>query len=130
MKLTTALVFGLFVALTLARGTADQAQAPVPARPDRSPALSPSESMKTIQLPPGYRLELVASEPMIQDPVVIDWDAEGRLWAVEMPGYMIDIKATGEHEPIGRLSCSRTWTTMAGWTAGRCLPTGSSSRVR
>ena len=59
--------------------------------------------MKTMHLPPGYRLELVASEPMVLDPVVIDWDAEGRLWVVEMPGYMIDIQATRELEPLGRV---------------------------
>src|SRR5687767_5970696 len=60
---------------------------------DESPVLSPADELKTIVMPPGYRLELVASEPLIQDPVVIDWDNEGRLWAVEMPGYMLDIQA-------------------------------------
>ena len=54
-------------------------------------------------MPPGYRLELVASEPIIQDPILIDWDPAGRLWAVELPGYMRDIRASGEYEPIGRL---------------------------
>jgi mono/diheme cytochrome c family protein len=54
-------------------------------------------------MPPGYRLELVAGEPLIQDPVLIDWDPAGRLWAVELPGYMRDIRATGEHDPIGRI---------------------------
>ena len=54
-------------------------------------------------MPPGYRVELVASEPLIQDPVMIDWDGDGRMWAVEMPGYMPDINAKGEHEPIGKI---------------------------
>ena len=54
-------------------------------------------------MPPGYHLELVVSEPMVQDPVVIDWDADGRLWVVEMLGYMNDIQATGEHNPVGRV---------------------------
>ena len=40
---------------------------------------------------------------MVQDPVVIDWDADGRLWVVEMVGYMNDIQATGEHNPVGRV---------------------------
>jgi mono/diheme cytochrome c family protein/glucose/arabinose dehydrogenase len=71
---------------------------------DQSPVLSPEESMKTIVAPPGYRLELVASEPMIQEPVAIDWDADGRLWVVEMPGYMEDMPATTELEPTGRVS--------------------------
>ncbi|MPY90804.1 MAG: hypothetical protein GEU99_23190 [Luteitalea sp.] len=72
------------------------------AHPD-APVLSPAEAMKTFSMPPGYRLELVASEPLIQDPVMIDWDPEGRLWAVEMPGYMRDMTGSGEHDPIGRV---------------------------
>jgi mono/diheme cytochrome c family protein/glucose/arabinose dehydrogenase len=72
---------------------AQQDSAPLPA----------DAAMKTLRLPPGYRVELVASEPMIQDPVVIDWDPDGRLWAVEMPGYMIDIQASNELDPIGRV---------------------------
>ena len=59
--------------------------------------------MKSFVLPPGYRLELVASEPLIQDPVFIDWDPDGRMWAVEMPGYMLDIAASKELEPLGRI---------------------------
>ena len=54
-------------------------------------------------MPPGYHVELVASEPLIQDPVAIDWDTEGRLWAVEMPGFMADITGSNEHDPIGRV---------------------------
>ena len=42
------------------------------AAPDQSPVLSPEEEMKTFFLPPGYRVELVASEPMIEEPVFVD----------------------------------------------------------
>jgi len=35
--------------------------------------LSPQESLKTFNLPKGYHLELVASEPMIKEPVAIAW---------------------------------------------------------
>ena len=66
--------------------------------PEESPPLSPEEALKKFYMPPGYRVELVASEPLIQDPVMIDWDGEGRMWAVEMPGYMPDINAKGEHD--------------------------------
>ena len=72
--------------------------------PDSSPALSPDAEMKTFILPPGYRIELVASEPMIEEPVVIDWDPRGRMWVVEMLGYMQDMPATTEREPSGRIS--------------------------
>jgi glucose dehydrogenase/mono/diheme cytochrome c family protein/glucose/arabinose dehydrogenase len=68
-----------------------------------SPALSPEDALKSFFMPPGYHVELVASEPMIQEPVAIDWDPQGRLWAVEMPGYMNDIAGWDEHDPIGRV---------------------------
>ena len=60
--------------------------------------------MKTFFLPPGYRVELVAAEPMIQEPVLVDFDPQGRLWVVEMIGYMQDMAATTEREPLGRIS--------------------------
>jgi putative membrane-bound dehydrogenase-like protein len=68
-----------------------------------SPALPPEEALKTFYMPPGYRVELVASEPLIQEPVALDWDLDGRLWAVEMPGFMADIRGSNEHDPIGRV---------------------------
>jgi mono/diheme cytochrome c family protein/glucose/arabinose dehydrogenase len=102
-RTTTALIFA-----TIATGLAYQAGRPWPPGlqtvPDESPVYSPEESMKRTVLPPGYRLELVASEPMIQEPVVIDWDPDGRLWVVEMPGYMADMPATTERERTGRIS--------------------------
>ena len=71
--------------------------------PEDSPPLAPDVALTKFAMPPGYRVELVASEPLIQDPVMIDWDGDGRMWAVEMPGYMPDINAKGEHAPIGKI---------------------------
>jgi glucose/arabinose dehydrogenase len=68
-----------------------------------STPLSADEALPTFYMPPGYRLELVASEPLIQEPVAIDWDTDGRLWAVEMPGFMANITGSNEHDPIGRV---------------------------
>jgi len=68
-----------------------------------SPPLSPAEALQTFHMPPGYQVELVASEPLVQEPVAIDWDTDGRLWAVEMPGFMANINGSNEHDPIGRV---------------------------
>ncbi len=66
-----------------------------------SPAyLNPQESMKTIHLQKGYHLELVASEPMINEPVAIAWDGNGRLFVAEMNTYMQDANGTGEGKRI------------------------------
>ena len=72
--------------------------------PDASPALSPEDALKTFYMPPGYHLELVASEPLVQDPIVMDWDPQGRLWVVEMPGFVPDLQAPEPNmEPIGKV---------------------------
>ncbi len=77
---------------------------PVQKVSDESPALSPEAALQTFYMPPGYRLELVASEPMIQDPVWIDEDADGRLWVVEMRGFMPNAAGDNERAPVGRIS--------------------------
>ena len=65
--------------------------------------LSPEESMKKIQLPLGFRVELVASEPMVQEPVALCWDGNGRMYVAEMNTYMKDANATGEMVPTSRI---------------------------
>uniref|UniRef100_UPI003340FAA1 DUF7133 domain-containing protein n=1 Tax=Parapedobacter defluvii TaxID=2045106 RepID=UPI003340FAA1 len=62
--------------------------------------LSPEESMERIYLQPGYRLELVVSEPMIHEPVAIAWDGNGRMFVAEMNTYMQDVNGTGEMAPV------------------------------
>lgn len=48
---------------------------------------SPEESLKALHVKKGFKAELVANEPLVQDPVWIDWDARGRMWVVEMADY-------------------------------------------
>ena len=72
---------------------------------DESPVLSPADALKTFFMPPGYHLELVASEPLVQDPTVIDWDLNGRLWVVEMTGFVKDLQAKEPNlDPIGHVA--------------------------
>ncbi len=49
--------------------------------------LSPKESMKQMVVHPEFRLELVASEPLIRDPVAMAFDENGQLYVVELPQY-------------------------------------------
>lgn len=65
--------------------------------------LSPEESMKTFYLPEGYRVELVASEPMIDEPVTIAWDGNGRMYVAEMNTYMQDVNGTGTNRSISKI---------------------------
>jgi putative membrane-bound dehydrogenase-like protein len=49
--------------------------------------LSPEESKKLIQVPPGFTLELYAAEPDIINPIAMEWDERGRLWVIETVDY-------------------------------------------
>jgi mono/diheme cytochrome c family protein/glucose/arabinose dehydrogenase len=69
-----------------------------------SPAKTPDEELATFELSPGLQIQLVAAEPLVQDPVVITFDPDGRLWVVEMRGFMPDIDGKGEKERVGRIS--------------------------
>jgi mono/diheme cytochrome c family protein/glucose/arabinose dehydrogenase len=64
--------------------------------PDPTPK-SPEEEMKHIYTPPGYHLQLVASEPMVSAPVAIAWDGDGKMYVAELNTYMLDVNGTGEH---------------------------------
>lgn len=58
-----------------------------PKRADLPPPLSPQESLKAIRTKADLTVEVVASEPLIESPVAIDWDAQGRMWVCEMYDY-------------------------------------------
>jgi putative membrane-bound dehydrogenase-like protein len=66
-----------------------------------SPPLSPSESAAKTHVRDGYVLELVAAEPMVMDPVAIDWGADGKLWVAEMADYPYGMD--GQGKPGGRI---------------------------
>ena len=70
MKLRLVTFAAIAVAAVLVRA-ADSAES---AKPPGPPYLSPAESAKLVQLPPGYHLELVLSEPDIREPVVSVFD--------------------------------------------------------
>ncbi|MCO8121259.1 neutral/alkaline non-lysosomal ceramidase N-terminal domain-containing protein [Stieleria sp. TO1_6] len=53
----------------------------------RSKPIDAEDSARLIQLTEGYEIELVASEPLVQDPINIAFDAKGQLWVVEMGDY-------------------------------------------
>jgi mono/diheme cytochrome c family protein/glucose/arabinose dehydrogenase len=69
----------------------------------QAPVLTPDEALQTFSMPPGFRLELVAAEPMIESPIIIDFDPEGRLWAIEMPAFLPDLSERDSDEPMNRV---------------------------
>ena len=70
---------------------------------DPAPVLSPADALQRFRIAPGFEIELVAAEPLVEDPVAMAWDEYGRLYVVEMRGYMPDAYGTGKDEPVGRV---------------------------
>ncbi|MEQ1861062.1 MAG: c-type cytochrome [Chthoniobacteraceae bacterium] len=68
-----------------------------------APVRSPEEEMQTFKIAPGYRVELVASEPLVHNPIFFEFDPDGRIWVVEYQGYMRDLAGSGEGDPICRV---------------------------
>ncbi len=75
-----------------------------PDSPPPSIGLSPAASIATMELQPGYSLEPVLTEPFIAEPVMVAFDGNGRMYVAEMRTYMQDAEATGEQEPVSRVS--------------------------
>lgn len=47
----------------------------------------PKDSLAQMEIHPEFRVSLVASEPLVNKVMNIDWDAQGRLWVCETPEY-------------------------------------------
>jgi hypothetical protein len=65
--------------------------------------LSPEQSLQKFVLPEGYYLELVASEPMITEPVAIAWDGNAKMYVAQMETYTQDADGTDTKKPISRV---------------------------
>ncbi len=53
----------------------------------RIPARSPVKAAHTFTLQDGFRMELLASEPLVTDPVALQYDENGLAYVVEMNDY-------------------------------------------
>ena len=78
--------------------------------------LSPEEQRAVFHLPPGFEIQLVASEPDIGQPMQLNFDAAGRLWVTSSVEYPYPVRGegveprdarfpqVGEHAPRDRLT--------------------------
>ncbi|MBM3836720.1 MAG: c-type cytochrome [Verrucomicrobia bacterium] len=53
----------------------------------RIPPTEPARALGTFQVKPGFKMELVAAEPLVVDPIAMSFDENGRLFVVEMIDY-------------------------------------------
>jgi mono/diheme cytochrome c family protein/glucose/arabinose dehydrogenase len=93
-------------ALAQSGDRAGELQAPLPdhLRSPPAPPLKPEDALRSFRLHPGFRVELVAAEPLVFDPVAMSIGADGRIWVVEMRGFMNHIDGSGEDAPVGSIA--------------------------
>ena len=84
--------------------------------------LEPSEAANTFTVLHGFRLDLIAHEPLLRDPVAIAYDENGSMYAVEMTAYPHPERAADQ--ALGRVRLLSDATVMVSSIQVPCLPTG------
>lgn len=105
---------------------------PPDTRLDRIEPVEAHEAPETFELVDGYRLELVAAEPLVNDPVAFCFDARGRLIVVEMRGYSERpedlagrVRRLSDRDGDGRMDTAETLIDELSWpTAVACWGDG------
>jgi mono/diheme cytochrome c family protein len=64
----------------------------------------PKVSLEGYQIEDGFELSVIASESLLKAPVSMDFDNKGRMWVVEMIGYMPNLEGIGEEEQNGHIT--------------------------
>jgi putative membrane-bound dehydrogenase-like protein len=79
-------IFATFIASSALAQTGKIALPRTQTKPP-GPPLSPVDAIKKMSVPEGFRVELVASEPDIMNPVAMAFDEKGRIWVTESFEY-------------------------------------------
>ena len=109
-RTSTTLVLAGLTTFSVVTGGQEPSKSPgnmwPPKRPPaegKAPILTPAEALDSFSVPPGFHVELVAAEPLIESPIIIEFDPDGRLWAIEMPTFLPDLSGRDSDEPINRV---------------------------
>jgi putative membrane-bound dehydrogenase-like protein len=82
MKLPAAIALGALLAVAPAR--AADTKAPLAPPP---PARGPAEALKALHAPDDLRIDAVLAEPVVAQPIFVNFDARGRMWVVQYLQY-------------------------------------------
>ncbi|MFM9955009.1 MAG: dehydrogenase, partial [Opitutaceae bacterium] len=83
------------------RGGEVQAPPPAHIKIPPAPILTAEQALKSFTVPKGFHVELVAADPLVGDPISMQIAPDGKLWVLEMRGYMNDVDGKGEDQPLG-----------------------------
>ncbi|MGE4183193.1 MAG: PVC-type heme-binding CxxCH protein, partial [Limisphaerales bacterium] len=97
LALRLTLFAGMLTGWSIVSTSADGAPTDMPA------PLAPNAALRSLRVAPDdLEIELVASEPLIRDPVAIDFGSDGQLYVLEMHDYPAGLD--GQGKPGGRLN--------------------------
>ncbi len=94
-------VFGLCLLSSPLSAPAHAAEPAFTFSTESVPASTPQQALDQIEVAAPFVVELIAAEPLTQDPVDFDWGPDGKLWVVEMADYPNGLDGKGS--PGGRI---------------------------
>lgn len=99
----------------------------------RFPPVASQDALTTFKVRPGFRIELVASEPLVRDPIEICFDENGRMFVVEMIDYselrdaqphLGHVQMLEDTDGDGRFDKSTVFADNLPWPTGLCCWNG------
>lgn len=91
---------------------------------NKSAPRSVEDSLKCFVVPDGFKIEAVAVEPMVVDPVAFEWDAAGQLWVVEMRDYPLGVEGGGVVKRLRDVDGDGKYDEAAEFLRGLNFPSG------
>jgi len=82
------------------------------------------DPLSTFELAPGFRMELIAAEPLITDPVAMTIDEYGRLYVVEMAGMPLNKSKIGKVVLLSDTSHDGVMDTRTVFADSLTMPSG------
>lgn len=87
-------------------------------------SVSAKDALATMQVPEGFKIEMIAAEPLITSPVDMEIDEYGRMYVVEMHGYPLDKSGSGNIVRLSDTNGDGIMDKRTLFKEGLILPTG------
>ncbi|MGN6437409.1 MAG: PVC-type heme-binding CxxCH protein [Agriterribacter sp.] len=86
--------------------------------------IAAKDALATLQVADGFKIEMIAAEPVITSPVDMEIDEYGRMYVVEMHGYPLDKSGSGNIVLLSDTNGDGTMDKRTLFKEGLLLPTG------
>src|SRR5690606_19133263 len=93
--------------------------------------VAPADALAPFNVAPGFRLELVAHEPLVVAPIVMAFDEDGRLFVVEMCDYseqgeekLGSVRLLVDDDGDGKFDSSTVYAERLSWPTAVCCWNG------